>query len=213
MQKIKIGIVDDHQVVINGLTTMLSNFDSLDIVYTSTHSAEVVKQLATIEVDVLLVDIQMPQLDGIELTKLVTKSFPSIKVMVFSSFENSHYVKQAMRNGAAGYLLKNADHRTISEAITHVLNGETYIDHNVAKMMLKESITGHKQSSFEAVLTNREGEILKLIAEEYTNQQIADKLFVSLRTVEAHRFNLTQKLGIKNIAGLTKEAQRRGLLD
>lgn len=213
MSKIRIGIVDDHQVVVNGLTTMLSNFDTLEVVFTSTQSTDVIKQLESISLDVLLMDIQMPQLDGIELTKLISKSFPSIRTLVFSSFENSHYVKQAIRNGAAGYLLKNADHQTISEAITQVMKGETYIDRVVEKMMVKESITGHKQSSFEAVLTNREGEILKLIAEEYSNQQIADKLFVSLRTIEAHRFNLTQKLGIKNIAGLTKEAQRRGLLD
>ena len=213
MQKVRIGIVDDHQVVINGLTTMLSNFDTLEVVYTSTQSTEVIRQLEDVAIDVLLLDIQMPQLDGIELTKMITKCFPSIKTMVFSSFENSHYVKQAIRNGAVGYLLKNADHQTISEAIEQVMKGETYIDRTVEKMMVKESITGHKQSSFEAVLTSRESEILKLIAEEYTNQQIADMLYVSLRTVEAHRFNLTQKLGIKNIAALTKEAQRRGLLD
>src|SRR5688572_16662244 len=120
MQKIQIGIVDDHQVIINGLTTMLSNFDTLEVVYTSTQSVQVIKQLERITLDILLLDIQMPQLDGIELTKLVTKTYPSIKVLVFSSFENSHYVKQAIRNGAAGYLLKNADHQIISEAINQV---------------------------------------------------------------------------------------------
>jgi len=212
MQKIKVGIIDDHQVIINGLTTMLSNFETLEVVFTSTQSIAVMEALSEIELDVLLLDIQMPQLDGIELTKLISKTYPSIKVMVFSSFENSQYVKQAIRNGAAGYLLKNADHQTISEAIARVMEGETYIDRVVEKLMIKESITGHKQSSFEAVLTKRESEILKLIAEEFTNQQIADTLFLSLRTVEAHRFNLSQKLGIKNIAGLTKEAQRRGLV-
>jgi len=213
MQKTRIGIVDDHQVIINGLCAMLAHFDSLEVVYTTTRSAAVLEELAQIELDVLLVDIQMPQLDGIELTRLLTKGFPAVKVLVFSSFENSHYVKQAMRNGAAGYVLKNATPHTLAEAIAQVRKGEVYIDRVVEKLMVRESITGQKQSSFEAVLTNRESEILKLIAEEYTNQQIADKLFVSLRTVEAHRFNLTQKLGIKNIAGLTKEAQRRGLLD
>src|SRR5690349_12994697 len=111
MRKIRIGIVDDHQVVINGLSTMLSNFETLQVVYTSTQSTDVIGQLKDVKLDVLLLDIQMPQLDGIELTKLISKSFPSIRIMVFSSFENTHYVKQAIRNGAAGYLLKNADHQ------------------------------------------------------------------------------------------------------
>lgn len=213
MQKIRIGIVDDHQVVINGLTTMLSNFDHLSVVYTASESTAVLQQLETVSVDLLMMDIQMPGIDGIELTRQIRKHFPAIKVLAFSSFENSHYVKNAMRNGALGYLLKNAGHQTILEAITKLMEGEMYIDRKVEKIMLKESITGERRSSFEVVLTKRESEILKLIVEEYSNQQIADKLFISLRTVEAHRFNLTQKLGIKNLAGLTKEAQRRGLLE
>ncbi|MBO9681824.1 MAG: response regulator transcription factor [Flavisolibacter sp.] len=213
MQKIRIGIVDDHQVVINGLTTMLSNFGHLSVVYTASESNAVLQQLETVSVDLLMMDIQMPGIDGIELTRQIRKHFPAIKVLAFSSFENSHYVKNAMRNGALGYLLKNADHQTILEAITKLMEGEMYIDRKVEKIMLKESITGERRSSFEVVLTKRESEILKLIVEEYSNQQIADKLFISLRTVEAHRFNLTQKLGIKNLAGLTKEAQRRGLLE
>ncbi|MNE77757.1 Oxygen regulatory protein NreC [compost metagenome] len=117
-----------------------------------------------------------------------------------------------IRNGAMGYLLKNTDQETLVEAIKTVHNGQQYIDSHIQKLLLEESISGRKASIFEIPLTKREKEILKLIAEERTNQQIADSLFISLRTVETHRLNLTQKLNIKNTAGLVKEAIKRGLI-
>jgi DNA-binding NarL/FixJ family response regulator len=118
-----------------------------------------------------------------------------------------------LRNGASGYLLKNAGKATLLKAIDAVQRGNTYIDESLKNNLLEESLTGRRRSMFEIPLTKREKEILKLIAEEHTNQEIADKLFVSLRTVEAHRLNLTQKLGVKNTAGLVKEAMKRGLID
>lgn len=118
-----------------------------------------------------------------------------------------------MRRGAKGYVLKNASRETLIEAINRVRRGEEFIHEDIQKLIVQESITGQRRSMYEIPLTKREKEILKLIAEEHTNQEIADKLFLSLRTVETHRSNLSQKLEAKNTASLVKEAIRRGLIN
>jgi len=147
------------------------------------------------------------------LMKIINMQFPSIKIIAFSSFDDTHYIKQIIRSGASGYLLKNADQQTILSAINSVMNGEEYIDESIKKILIQESISGQRRSLFDIPLTKREKEILKLIADGNSNQEVADKLFISLRTVETHRFNLTQKLDVKNAAGLVKEAIKRGLVD
>jgi DNA-binding NarL/FixJ family response regulator len=143
----------------------------------------------------------------------VHKQFPDIRVIAFSSFDDSRYVRQIMRNGAVGYVLKNADQQTLVQAIKTVMEGEEFLDESVKKILIQESISGQRRSVYEIPQTKREKEILKVIAEEYTNQQIAEKLYISLRTVETHRLNITQKLGVKNAAGLVKEAIKRGLIE
>jgi DNA-binding NarL/FixJ family response regulator len=213
MKQIKLAIIDDHQVVINGLKAMLAHHSNVEIIYTATSGTELLQKLEFQQPDVILLDIQMPEINGIDLCKQITKQYPAIKVIAFSSFDNTHYVKQILRSGASGYMLKNTDQQTIILAIEKVMEGEEYIDEAIQKILLRESITGQRRSIYEIPLTKREKEILKLIAEEHTNQEIADKLFVSLRTVETHRLNITQKLGIKNTAGLVKEAIKRGLID
>lgn len=212
MQPIKLGITDDHEVVINGLKAMLSIDDGVSIILTANNGAQLLQQLEAQQPDVLLMDIQMQGMDGIELTKQVHKLYPSIRIIAFSSFDDTHYIRQILRNGAVGYLLKNADQITILQAIKVVMDGEEYIDESLKRNLLQESIFGKRRSIYEVPLTNREKEILKLIAEEHTNQQIAEKLYISLRTVETHRLNLTQKLGVKTPAGLVKEAIKRGLI-
>lgn len=213
MDPIPIAIVDDHEVVLNGLKAMLSIHSELKIVLTSTSGASLLEKLDAAKPAVILMDIQMPEMNGILLCKQVRRSWPNIKIIAFSSFDDSHYVKQILRSGASGYLLKNADQQTIVTAIKQVIEGEEYIDETLKKILLQESISGQRRSIFEIPLTKREKEILKLIAEGMSNQEVADKLFISLRTVETHRFNLTQKLDVKNAAGLVKEALRRGLIE
>ena len=213
MKPIKLAIVDDHQVVINGIKAMLANHENIAIIYTATGGEELLQLLTTDQPDVLLLDIQMPDINGIDVCRQVTRQYPAIQIIAFSSFDDSHYVKQILRNGAAGYLLKNAGQDTIIKAINTVLEGDDYIDDAIKKILIQESVTGQRRSIYEIPLTKREKEILKLIAEEHSNQDIADKLFISLRTVETHRLNITQKLGVKNAAGLVKEAIKRGLID
>jgi DNA-binding NarL/FixJ family response regulator len=213
MNKIRLAIVDDHAVVLDGLKTMLNSFDGLEVVYTTQSGHTLLNHLQSDTPDVLLMDIQMPDINGIDLCKQITRQHPSIKVIAFTSFDDSNYVKQIFRSGAKGYLLKNSDKQTIVKAIETVMQDEEYMDEAIKKILLQESITGQRRSLFEVPLTKREKEILKLIAEGLSSQEMADKLFISLRTVETHRLNLNQKLDVKNTAGLVKEAIKRGLID
>lgn len=213
MNKIQLAIIDDHAVVLDGLKTMLNAFENLEVVYTTQSGHQLLEHFKSAVPDVLLMDIQMPEINGIDLCKKITKQFSSVKVIAFTSFDDSNYVKQIFRSGAKGYLLKNSDKQTIVNAIETVMHDEEYMDDSIKKILLQESITGQRRSVFEVPLTKREKEVLKLIAEGLSSQEIANTLFISLRTVETHRLNLNQKLDVKNTAGLVKEAIKRGLID
>ena len=213
MKPIRLAIVDDHAVVVDGLKTMLSAFPQLQVELTTQRGSVLLDELPSTPVDVILMDIQMPEISGIDLCKQVVRLHPDVKVIAFSSFDDSNYVKQIFRSGAKGYLLKNSDKHTIVKAIETVMEGDEYMDETIKKIILQESLTGQRRSIFEVPLTKREKEILKLIAEGFSSQEVADKLFISLRTVETHRMNINQKLDVKNTAGLVKEAMKRGLID
>ncbi|WP_185217680.1 response regulator [Sphingobacterium mizutaii] len=213
MENIKLAIIDDHKVVVDGLLSMLSSEQRIQVVLAVQTADELNNKLQESSPDILLMDIQMPGISGIDLAYSVLKTYPELRIIAFSSFDESHYIKQILRNGAKGYLLKNADRQTIIEAIFQVAEGENYIDERLKSSLLQESIFGHKRSMHDIPLTNRETEILRLIAEEFTNQEIAEKLFIGLRTVETHRLNLNQKLGVKTSAGLVKQAIKRGLIN
>ena len=213
MSPIPVAIVDDHEVVINGLKAMFVHFNEIDVVFSTTYGATLFDYLKRQQPAVILLDIQMPDINGIDICKQVHRQYPHIKIIAFSSFDDTHYIKQIMRSGASGYLLKNADQQAIITAIKQVVNGEEFIDESIKKILIQESLSGQRRSLFDIPLTKREKEILQLIADGLSNQEVADKLFISLRTVETHRFNLTQKLDVKNAAGLVKEAIKRGLVD
>ncbi|MBB1285952.1 response regulator transcription factor [Flavisolibacter sp. BT320] len=213
MEVINVAVIDDHEVVINGLKAMFAGHKTIRISFTTTDGDTLLNHLDVQPADVLLMDIQMPGTNGVDLCKLALKKQPSLKILAFTSFDDSHYIRQVMRNGAMGYLLKNADQQTIVDAVHAVMEGNEFLDETVKKILLQESITGQRRSIFDIPLTKREKEILKLVAEGLSNQEIAGQLFISLRTVETHRLNLSQKLGAKNTAALVKEAIRRGLID
>lgn len=213
MKKIEVAIIDDHEVVIDGLVAMLSTSDLLEITYTTQSGKELLGHLQTASPDVLLMDIQMPEISGIELCRQVLQQQPKVNIIAFSSFDDSSYVKNVMRKGARGYLLKNSDKQTIIRAIERVAGGEDFLDDKIKNILLQETLTGQRRSIYEIPLTKREKELVTLIAEGYSSQEIADKLYISLRTVETHRLNINQKMGVKNTAGLLKEAIKRGLID
>lgn len=208
----RVGITDDHLLIIGGLKAMLADNPEIEVVFTETTGKALIHRLEQTSIDVLLLDIQLPDSSGIDLCKQVKKLDKNIQIIALTSFGESHYVKQMIRNGASGYLLKNTGQKTLLDAIDKVTNGEQFLDPQIQKILLEETLTGKKKSPVEVLLTKRETEILALIAQELSNLEIADKLFLSIRTVETHRLNLTQKLNAKNTAALVKEAYKRGLV-
>jgi DNA-binding NarL/FixJ family response regulator len=211
--KISIAIADDHLIVVNGLKAMLAKRKELDIIFDAANGEELLAALTIHQPHVLLLDIQMPGLSGVELCRNVHKAYPDVRIIILTSHDDSHLVRQMMRNGAAGYLLKNTGMAELLTAIESVMEGNQFMDDQIKKNLVHEALTGQRTSRYEIPLTRREQEILRLIASEASNQDIATKLAISLRTVETHRFNITHKLDVKNTAGLVKEAIKRGLID
>ena len=209
---IKIGIADDHLLVINGLKAMVATSSEVNVVFAATSGGELRDMLDKNLTDVLLLDINIPDVSGLDLCKEVIHKYPSVKIIALTSFDGLNYVKSMMRNGASGYLLKNVDAATLLMAIDTVYQGKQFIDPHLQHALLDSVITGKKTSNRDIPLTKRETEILALVAQGLGNQEIADKLFISLRTVHSHRINLNQKLGVHNTAGLIKEAFKRGLV-
>lgn len=210
---INIAIADDHLIVVNGLRAMLTRRNDLRILFEAQDGDSLWDQLQTQQPDVLLLDIQMPGLAGPELCRKIHRHFPDIRILVLTSHDTSAYVKQMMRNGASGYLIKNSGMEELFNAIGKVMEGEKYIDNYIRNGLVQEALSEHPVSRYEIPLTRREKEILQLIAEEFSNPEIASRLNISLRTVETHRQNIVHKLKVKNTVGLVKEAIKRGLIE
>ncbi|MGV3541525.1 MAG: response regulator [Rufibacter sp.] len=210
METIRIAIADDHELIIQGLSLMLEKQAHMQVVLKNLGGKNLLQELQETNPHLLLLDIQMPYTSGIDLCKEITRKLPAVHVIALTNFDQSYYVKQMLRHGAKGYLLKNIDQDTLLQAISEVHAGKLFVDPSIREAVFQELATGKKQFG-EVLLTKREKEILRLIAEELSNQEIADQLFISLRTVETHRLNLVQKLAVKNTAGLVKEALKRGL--
>ncbi len=208
---ITLGIVDDHSLIISGLMHMLGDLPDYPILFTANNGNQLTAALEHQQPDVLLLDIELPDSNGIELCADILKTYPNLPIIALTNHDEVVYVKKMMRSGASGYLLKGTDKANLLHAINAVHNGEQFLDRQVERAVLQQTIAG-RRTSVEVKLTKRENEILALIASEYSNQEIADKLFLSVRTVETHRHSLNHKLNIKNTAGLVKEAYLRGLV-
>lgn len=215
MKPISIAIADDHPLVLNGLKTVLKQFgDRFELLWQAANGNEVLQKLEDYSLpDVLLLDIQMPEKDGMETCKIIHQKHPAVRVIALTNFEDVFYVKNMMKNGAQGYLLKTADIEVLLTAIETVYEGEEFFDEAIKSKLIQDSLFGKRRTGLTPLLTRREKEVLKFIIDEFTNPQIAEKLFLSLRTVEKHRTSLLQKLGVKNTAGLVKEAITKGFVD
>jgi DNA-binding NarL/FixJ family response regulator len=205
---IKVAIIDDQVIILNGLQKILADAKHIQVTDVFNNGDLLLETLQISQPDVLLLDIQMPGKTGIELAGIISKKYPSIKMIALTNVDVLTQMKQMLQKGCLGYLLKDVSPEILVKAIDTVHNGEQFL-HEELKLQLLNSLSGQDNKQ---LITRREKEILKLIVDENTNQDIAGKLFLSLRTVENHRNNLLQKLSVKNTAGLVKVAIQEGLV-
>lgn len=206
---VRVFIVDDHPVVVAGLQSLLSQLDNIEVAGAVSNAFEAIPFLKANAVDVILLDINLPDISGIDLCKKINKEFPQIKILGISTFSDRSYISRMIENGASGYLIKSAPAEEIADAIETVLKGKMYLSVSMEHVMRPLSVTA--PDSLPA-LTKREKEILAHIAEGLTNNQIAEKLFISPLTVDSHRKNLLTKLNVNNTASLIRFAMEHGLI-
>lgn len=205
---IRVYIVDDHAVVIEGICSLLQNEDGMEVVGHAANAAHCLEYFATQKADIILMDIGLPDMNGTDLCTQLRANCPGLVVLALSNFNQGTYVRKMMEGGASGYLLKNASREEIIEAIRITAKGGTYFNADAEQAL--RSITDQRDQL--PALTKREKEIMALIAEGLTNNQIAAKLFISIDTVDSHRKNLYTKLGVKNTAMLIRFALENHLL-
>ncbi len=208
---IRVLIVDDHQVVLDGIQSMLEQEEDISIAGKSMNGTDALEFLKINPVEIALIDINMPGMDGIELCKAIRKKHPDIKVLALTTFNEVSFITNMMKSGASGYLLKNTTKEELITAIKTIQKGEQYLAREVQEKLISASF-GKKDTLYIPKLTRREKEVLKLILEEFTTKEIAKKLFISTATVETHRLHLLNKLGVRNTAGLVKVAIEKGLV-
>jgi len=200
MEKISVIIVDDHPMVLEGLKALLSKIDYIEVAGTAANAFEAMDLLKEKKVNVTILDINLPDVSGIELCKKIKKEYPTVQVLAMSTFKERSYISQMIQNGASGYLVKSASREEITEAILCADEGKLYLSLDINNISL-EQVTSEVP-----VLSRREKEVLQLIADGYTNSQIAQQLFISLHTVDTHRKNLLAKFNVNNTAILIKMA-------
>ncbi|WP_396632863.1 response regulator [Maribacter sp. R86514] len=208
---IQIAITDDHELVMQGIESMLQKTD-VKVIGKYTNAVSTLQALAESQPEILLLDINLPDINGIDLCKQLVKLYPTLKIIALSSHDDTSFVKRILRNGAHGYLLKNTGKEELLEAFETVLSGGQYLQKNIQQKLLNQSLGTKKRNTLKPKLTRREKEVLAAICEEHTTQEIADQLFVSPKTVETHRMNLISKLGARNSVGLVKIAMEMELL-
>jgi DNA-binding NarL/FixJ family response regulator len=210
---IRIAIADDHPMVITGLQNMLSGYPHITIVGVYPNVVELLKGMKLNLPDVLLLDIQLPDKTGDELAPVLLKKYPQLRILILTNFNSTLYVNNMLRHGVLGYLLKTTDNKTLVEAIETVYKGEEFLQPSIKEKIDQADKRIKREVSTKSALSIREKQILQLIVNGDSNQQIADSLFLSLRTVENYRFNLAFKLDAKNTAMLVSKALKLGLAE
>ena len=204
--KVNILIVDDHLMFLEGLAALLQDIDDIYITDTVTEGKQALEILKNKPVDIVIMDISMPTMDGIELNKLIKKKYANVKTLVLSTHSDSKKIERLIKDEVNGYLLKNAEKTELLEAVYLLRDGVNYFSEEVKETYMNNTFSIKNEREIDPHLSSRELEILKLIVAEYTTQEIADKLFISQHTVNSHRKNLLSKLGLKNTAGIVKYA-------
>ncbi len=213
MNKIKILLVDDHQIIIDGLKSLLNNSDEIVVAGEANNGREALRIIDLITIDVILMDIDMPVMNGIDTLKEIGKRGLSVRVIILSMHQEAGMIKSLMNIGAHGYLLKSSSQDEVIDAIQKVASGQFCFSPEVTLSLLNKPQNNFQDSNPQIeLLTDRETEIIRLIAEGFSNKEIGAKLFISHRTVDTHRTNLMKKLNVSNIAGLISYAIKNGIV-
>jgi len=217
MEKINVLVVDDHKIVRDGILSLLQDEPDILVISQAENGKDALEKIPKVSPHLVLIDISMPVMNGIDCTREITKKYPEIKVLALTMLNELEHIKNMLSAGAMGYLLKNSGKEELVTAIKTVIAGQNYFSTEVKDMIMMEMVK--KKSSPGKIigekvpLTSRELDVLELILKEFTNQEIAVKLFISVRTVDAHRRNLLEKTGARNTAGLVKFALENHLFD
>ena len=216
LPKIQVMVVDDHKMFVEGVQAIFSDSSHIQVVKTVHDGNEVMKSIEnTPNLDIILLDINLPNINGLELTKLISKKYPAIKILILSMYNNAEYIKEVLKEGASGYVLKNTDHEELLNAIQSVFAGNQFYSQSVTQTMMNSFAKKSQRNNTDILqvkISKREKEILSLIIKQHTAQEIANMLFISLHTVETHRSNLMSKLGVRNSAGLVRVALENNLV-
>lgn len=210
--QIKVAIADDHQLVINGIQKMLSTVSCIDVTATYLDGPALLEGLEQQQPDVLLLDIQLPGKTGDKLATFISRHYPELRVLALTNFDSIFYVRTMLSHGALGYLLKSTDQQTLVEAITTVYDYREFVEPSLRTQLEQGNLKKNRTGTGLPALSAREKEVVQLIADGLTTQEIADKLFIGLTTAENYRYNLLSKLGVKNTAMLIKKAVQLGLV-
>ncbi|NVN94851.1 MAG: response regulator transcription factor [Bacteroidetes bacterium] len=218
MSGIKIMLIDDHQIVRDGIKVLLESLENVEVIGEASNVAELLEKLKDVQPDIIVTDISMPDISGIELTKIINedKKYANIKILILSMYTNEDFVFNAIKAGAKGYLPKNTTRKELFEAVNTIYNGDEYFSESISNIILKsyiKKVKSDENGEKKEALSIREIEILKLFAEGMANQEIADKLFISIRTVESHKNHIMQKLALKTTVDLLKFAIKNKIVE
>jgi DNA-binding NarL/FixJ family response regulator len=216
MKPITLAIADDYKIFRDGLKLCFNSDENLKVLFEADNGEDLIKELANHQPDIIIMDLNMPLLDGMEATKIIRKKYEPIKILVITMYDNDKFIIHLMENGANGYLLKNAEPKEIIKAVYTVYENGYYFNDLVNKALLKKLvIKNNLKPSFNhnIELTEREQEVLKMICEEKTTPEIGKEIFLSPRSVEGIRQRLIEKVGVRNTAGLVMFAVKNGLVD
>ena len=213
---IRVMIADDHNMFVEGVESILDGQDNIQVVSKCYTGPEVFEKLATTPADVILLDINLPGMNGIEVCQKLSKEYPDVKVLALSMHNEESFVTEILKYGAQGYILKNTGKKELIQAIETINSGQSYFSEEVTETIMKSLVnqrTGSKKTAMlSPKISRREKDVLELIVKEYTTQEIADTLFISLKTVESHRRSLLTKLNVRNTAGLVRVAVENQLM-
>ncbi|MCQ6258619.1 response regulator transcription factor [Pseudomonas hefeiensis] len=202
---IRVALVDDHSLVRDGIRALLSVMPQLDVVGEAENGAQAIEMVGRCQPDLLLMDISLKDMNGLELTRLLGKQYPSLKILILSMYDNYEYVSESVRSGASGYVLKNAPSREIIAAIEAIISGGTFYSAEIAQRLATDQTTDNE-------LTPRESQVLYKMVQGLNNKEMARELDISVRTVETHRLSIRRKLNIDKPAALVKYAIDHGII-